>query len=80
MQCSRVTITTMDGKSFTHQVDVPKGDYRDPMTLDELQVKFDALAAPVMSESRRAALKKAVFDLENMADGGSLMSLTIADK
>ncbi|MCH9002569.1 MAG: MmgE/PrpD family protein, partial [Planctomycetes bacterium] len=79
-QCSRVTITTIDGKSFTHQVDVPKGDYRDPMTLDELQVKFDALAGPVMSESRRAELKKAVFDLENMADVGSLMSLTIADR
>ena len=79
-QCSRVTITTFDGRKFTHQVDVPKGDYRDPMTLDELQVKFDALAGPVMTESRRAELKKSVFDLENMADVGSLMSLTIADR
>ena len=78
-QCSRVTITTNDGKNFTHQVDVPKGDYRDPMTLDELQVKFDALAGPVMSESRRAELKQAVFDMENLADVGSLMSLTMAD-
>ena len=79
-QCSRVTITTFDGKSYSHQVDVPKGDYRDPMTLDELRVKFDALAGPVMSESRQAELKKSVFDLENMADVGRLMSLTIADR
>ena len=26
-QCSRVTITTTDGRSFTHKVDVPKGDH-----------------------------------------------------
>ncbi len=78
-QCSRVTITTNDGKSFTHQVDVPKGDYRDPMTIGEIQVKFDALAGPIMSESRRAEIKKAVFDLENLADVGGLMSLMVAD-
>jgi len=78
-QCSRVTITTNDGKSFSHQVDVPKGDYRDPMSIDEIQVKFDALAGPIMSESRRAEIKEAVFDLENLADVGALMNLTVAD-
>src|SRR6266581_4234895 len=42
-QPSRVTITTNDGKSHSTRVDVPKGDPRDPMTEDEIAVKFTAL-------------------------------------
>lgn len=79
-QCSRVTITTMDGRKLTHQVDVPKGDPRDPMTIDDLQVKFDALAEPIMSEKRRAELRHAVFAMDKLDDVGKLMALTVADK
>jgi len=79
-QCSRVTITTQDGRKLTHQVDVPKGDPRDPMTEEELRVKFDALAEAVMSESRRNALHKAVFALETLDNLNELMALTVADK
>jgi len=78
-QCARVTITTTDNRQFTHQVDVPKGDPRDPMTLDELQIKFDALAEPVMSEPRRAALRDIIFGLEDVEDAGALMALAVAD-
>lgn len=79
-QCTRVTITTVDGKKHVHQLDVPKGDPRDPMTDGELKVKFDALAEPVMSDARRDALRKAIFSLENLTNVGELMKLTIADK
>ncbi|MFQ5805916.1 MAG: MmgE/PrpD family protein [Phycisphaerae bacterium] len=79
-QCARVTVTTTDGRQFTHQVDVPKGDPRDPMTLDELQVKFDALAEPVMSERRRTKLREAVFALEDIGDVGRLMQVCVTDK
>src|SRR5690606_34810570 len=40
-QPSRVTITTTDGRSYAKRVDVPKGDPRDPMTEDEIAVKFN---------------------------------------
>lgn len=79
-QCARVTITTTDGQSFTHQVDVPKGDPRDPMTIEELQIKFDALAEPVMSKDRRTQLREAVFALDKVDDVGKLMALMIADR
>ena len=78
-QCARVTITTTDGRKLTHQLDVPKGDPRDPMTIDDLRVKFDALAGPVMSEGRRNELKAAIFAVEETDDVGALMRLTIAD-
>jgi hypothetical protein len=48
------------------------------MTPEELQVKFDALAEPIMSEKRRADLKSQIFDLENLDDVGKLMALTVA--
>ena len=50
-QPSQVTITTTDGKSFTKRVDVPKGDPRDPMTAEEIGVKFTALGKDVIGEA-----------------------------
>jgi 2-methylcitrate dehydratase len=78
-QSTRVTIHTTDGRSFTQRVDVPKGDARDPMSLEELRIKFDALAEPVMSAARREALQHSVFDLENVDTIESLMRQCAAD-
>ncbi len=79
-QCTRVTITTTDGRKMTREVDVPKGDHRDPMTDEELQVKFDALAEAVMTEKRRGELRDAVSSLDKLDDVGKLMALTVADR
>jgi 2-methylcitrate dehydratase len=79
-QCARVTVRTTDGRTFTRQVDVPKGDPRDPMTMEDLQVKFDALAGPVMSEERRVALREAVLTLDKLDDVGGLLQLCAADR
>ena len=79
-QCTRVTITTTDGRSLSAERDFPKGDPRDPMTPEDLQVKFDALAGPLMSDQRRAALKDCVFSLEKLGDVRKLMALCVADR
>jgi hypothetical protein len=50
------------------------------MTIEELDQKFSALAEPVMSSARQQQLKTAIFDLENCANVGELMQLTVADK
>src|SRR5262249_55646561 len=62
-QPSQVTITTTDGRSFTKRVDVPKGDPRDPMTADEIGVKFMALGKDVLGESACKKLAEAVMKL-----------------
>ena len=74
-----MTITCEDGRTFTHALDVPKGDPRDPMTIDDLSVKFNALAEPIMSEGRRNELRDAVFAVDTMNDVGELMKLCAAD-
>ncbi len=79
-QCTHVTIKTTDGRTLASARDIPKGDPRDPMTMEEIGEKFDALAEPVMSDSRRTALKGCVFSLETLDDVGKLMALTVADR
>ncbi len=78
-QCTRVTITTADGRELVNEREIPKGDPRDPMTIEELDEKFTALSEPIMTEGRRSGLKAAIFDLENCTDVGDLMKLTVAD-
>jgi 2-methylcitrate dehydratase len=80
VQPCRVTIRTRDGRELVKKVDIPKGDPRDPMTEEELRVKFAALAGPSFSEERQERIRQAVFDLENLERVGELMTLCVADR
>ncbi len=75
-----VTIHTTDGREFTKQLDYPKGDPRNPLTDQEVEEKFDALAAPVLSDEARKRLKGAVWSLEKVGSISELMDLCRADR
>ena len=75
-----VTIATAAGTRHVKQVDYPKGDPRNPLTDQELEVKFDSLAAPVLSAGRRERLKEAVRGLETLDSIDRLMDLLSADE
>jgi len=75
-----VTIYTTDGREFTKQLDYPKGDPRNPLTDQEVEEKFDALAAPVLSDEARKRLKDAVWSLEKVGSVSELMDLCRADR
>jgi 2-methylcitrate dehydratase len=77
-QPSRVTITTNDGKSHSTRVDVPKGDPRDPMTEDEIAVKFNALGSDVIGKDQCEELRHCIMNLENSKKLGELLELTVA--
>ena len=64
-QPSRVTITTNDGKEYSTRVDVPKGDPRDPMTEEEIAVKFTALGGDVIGKEQCEKLRQCIMNLEN---------------
>ena len=72
-QPSRVTITLVDGSSFTEQVDVPKGDPRDPMTEEEIAVKFNALAKEVVGAEGCTRIRDLVMALDEAESVGPLM-------
>jgi 2-methylcitrate dehydratase len=75
-----VTVKTTDGREFTRQLDYPKGDPRNPLTDREIEEKFDALAAPVLSEDRRRRVKDALWNLEKHSTITELMDLCRADR
>jgi 2-methylcitrate dehydratase len=74
-----VNITTTDGRAFTKQLDYPKGDPRNPLTDQEVEEKFAALAEGVLSERAQKKLKDAIWHLEKIGSVSKLMALMKAD-
>ena len=77
-QPSRVTVTTNDGKSHSTRVDVPKGDPRDPMTEEEIAVKFTALGGDVIGKDQCKKLQRFIMSIETADNLGGLFELTTA--
>lgn len=77
-QPSRVTLTLKDGSSFQKRVDVPKGDPRDPMTREEIGVKFMALGKNVVGEQQCNELGTLIMNIENESSVTKLMQLMTA--
>ena len=77
-QPSQVTITLADGTSHRERVDVPKGDPRDPMTEEEIAVKFNALGTAVVGESVCTELRAMIMHLEDQTELNHLMDLMTA--
>src|SRR5947208_7863174 len=75
-QPSRVTITTNSGGSHSTRVDVPKGDPRDPMTEDEIAVKFTALGGDVIGNDQCKELQSFIMNLEAAKKLDRLFELT----
>lgn len=63
-QPSRVTITMTSGKKYVQRVDVPKGDPRDPMTEEEIAVKFNALGEGVVGKKACKDLRAFIMNIE----------------
>lgn len=74
-----VNLTTTDGRTFTRQLDYPKGDPRNPLSDAEVEEKFAALAEGVLSESAQKKLKDAIWNLEKIGSVSKLMALMKAD-
>ena len=65
-QPSKVVIKTKDGKEYSEYLEYPKGDPREPMTMEDLDNKFNALSSDLLSEHRQKEIKEMIFDCEKM--------------
>ena len=77
-QPSRVTIMLGDGRTFSKRVDVPKGDPRDPMTEEEIGVKFRALGEEVLGREKCVSLASRVMSLDRCDDVRTFLQATVA--
>jgi 2-methylcitrate dehydratase PrpD len=71
-----VTITMDDGTEYTSVVEDPKGDYRNPVTQQELEDKFRGLAGRELDEARVEGIVSLVNNLQKVENIGELFSLT----
>jgi len=74
-----VNITTLDGRTLSKQLDYPKGDPRNPLTDQEIEEKFAALADGVLSKGAQKKLKDAVWNLDTADSVSKVMTLMKSD-
>ncbi len=65
-QPSRVVIKTKDGNVYEEYVEYPKGDPREPMTIEDLENKFNSLSGYLLSSEKQQEIKEMIFSCEEM--------------
>jgi 2-methylcitrate dehydratase len=65
-QPSRVVIKTKDGREFSEYLEYPKGDPREPMTIEDLENKFNALSDKLLTKQRQEEVKNMIFNCEQL--------------
>lgn len=76
-QPSKVIVKTTDGKEYSEYLEYPKGDPREPMMMEDLEAKFNALSTGLISETRQREIKDMVFACENMNVGEVMSRLAV---
>ena len=66
VQRCHVAVDTTAGETHEKQVDFPVGDPRNPMTDEQMAAKFDALCGEEVSMERRAAIREAIDQMEQV--------------
>ncbi len=74
LKATEVTITTTDGRQFTLRVDYPRGDYRDPMSEEELLAKFDSMVLEKVGKEKRDRMVELILNLEKIDDVRDFMN------
>jgi 2-methylcitrate dehydratase len=64
-QPSRIEIKTKDGREFSEYLEYPKGDPREPMTIEDLENKFCGLSGTVLNPKKQKGIKEMIFDCES---------------
>jgi len=72
---THLEVILKSGAHYQLRVDYPRGSPPNPATRDELEAKFDALAAPILPTAQITPLKERIFTLEEVGNIGELTSL-----
>lgn len=65
-QPSKVVIKTKNGREFSEYLEYPKGDPREPMTMEDLENKFNGLSSGLLNSKRQKEIKEMIFNCEEM--------------
>ncbi len=76
-QPSKVVVKTKDGREFSEYLEYPKGDPREPMTMEDLENKFNALSDGLLSKRRQKSVKDMIFKSEKYKAADFMDKLSI---
>ena len=66
-QPSKVVVKTKDGREFSAYLEYPKGDPREPIGMEDLEAKFNALSDSLLNSVRQKEVRDVIFSCEKMA-------------
>ena len=72
------TLVTKSGATHKTMVDYHKGHHKNPMSDTEVEAKFRGLASTVLNPAQADRLLAALWKLEDVADAGDIVRLTVA--
>ncbi len=78
MQPCKVILVLQDGTELTKAVDYAKGDPRNPLSDEELLVKYKSLS--ILPEKQDEKLLEALWNLEKVKNVGDLMKRMVVKK
>ncbi len=76
-QPSKVVVRTKDGREFSEYLEYPKGDPREPMSLMDLENKFNALSAKLLTADAQVAKKDIIFTCEQYSARDFMKSMIV---
>ena len=65
-QPSKVVVRTKDGKEYSEYLEYPKGDPREPMTMEDLENKFNALSDGLIELQRQNEIRDMILSSEKI--------------
>jgi 2-methylcitrate dehydratase len=65
-QPSKVVVRTKDGREISEYLEYPKGDPREPMTMEDLENKFNALSDGLLSKRKQKSVRDMIFKCEKL--------------
>jgi len=77
-QPSKVVITTNDGQEYSEYLEYPKGDPREPMTMIDLENKFNSLAGDSFNQNDLDSLKDLIFNCDNFSARDFMSRLVVS--
>jgi 2-methylcitrate dehydratase len=76
-QPSKVVVRTKDGREFSEYLEYPKGDPREPMSMMDLENKFNALSAKLLTPEAQIAKKDIIFSCEQYSARDFMKSMIV---
>ena len=75
----KLKLVTRSGATHTAVVDYHKGHYKNPMSDAEVEAKFRGLAQNVLKPAQTDRLLEALWKIEDVADAGEIVQLTVTN-